>query len=678
MDDFLASERARSLRKSKSMNMRNFEVFKANQELNASFLDRNNSLSFANEAPSTPLRQMRGVMEQERVLRSAASASRLPSMSPFGGEDTSTIDDMISAVDDFHLGSDVMSRSDFTNFNSDRSQLHKTQSMRYPPGFNDFHRASHSNIFRESPRSRLSQNLVEEKHLKRFVTFAGEPKLSLSRSNDLNLGEISDDEDIQVSVVDEEGLLMDFTPSRLRSEEVKELKRIDSRQKMRKAFPKTVFDNVDEVEIDSFSPPQSPISQQSPLFQQTLQNQMLVDLMVKQQNMIQSLQRQQMTFQNQQFLSFQQSPPQTQFGERQLSPLLLRHKTSGFRPSLQELRGHVVEFSRDSHGSRLIQSLMESAKEEEKVIIANEVLPEAVALMQDLFGNYVLQNFLQHCNKEQREVLAEEIQKSMLLLSFQPHGCRVVQRAIEVLRPERRNRLLQEITSSSELIKRCAKDPHATHVLQKAVVFLQKENFEESREILERVEESLASEVLQLAVHPHACRLVQRTMGDCDVERSKHVKVMVNAIKIVFPMLSVDQHGNFILQHFLDRGSEEQKQLVQTYVAGRFLELAQHKFGSHLVEKCLNVANKSQADVLVKELLKPALKFRETKVGEDVLLTLMKDPYANFVVQRAFDASSGHLRKLIVREVLERSEELSRFTYGRHILSHVNKTKGSY
>jgi hypothetical protein len=51
----------------------------------------------------------------------------------------------------------------------------------------------------------------------------------------------------------------------------------------------------------------------------------------------------------------------------------------------------------------------------------------------------------------------------------------------------------------------------------------------------------------------------------------------------------------------------------------------------------------------------------------------MSDPYANFVVQRAFDASQGPLRNQLVEEINSRSAVLSKFTYGRHALMHLAK-----
>ena len=67
---------------------------------------------------------------------------------------------------------------------------------------------------------------------------------------------------------------------------------------------------------------------------------------------------------------------------------------------------------------------------------------------------------------------------------------------------------------------------------------------------------------------------------------------------------------------------------------------------------------------------------RKPDGADDTLLLLMSDPYANFVVQRAFDASAGALRQQLVEEIKSRSDVLSKFTYGRHALLHLSKSLG--
>jgi pumilio RNA-binding family len=57
---------------------------------------------------------------------------------------------------------------------------------------------------------------------------------------------------------------------------------------------------------------------------------------------------------------------------------------------VQDIYGHVVEFSADQHGSRFIQQKIETADEEDKKVVFDEIMPlHALRLIQDVFGNYV-------------------------------------------------------------------------------------------------------------------------------------------------------------------------------------------------------------------------------------------------------------------------------------------------
>jgi pumilio RNA-binding family len=47
--------------------------------------------------------------------------------------------------------------------------------------------------------------------------------------------------------------------------------------------------------------------------------------------------------------------------------------------------------SADQHGSRFIQQKLETASPDEKGMVFQEVLPQALTLMTDVFGNYVIQ-----------------------------------------------------------------------------------------------------------------------------------------------------------------------------------------------------------------------------------------------------------------------------------------------
>ena len=90
--------------------------------------------------------------------------------------------------------------------------------------------------------------------------------------------------------------------------------------------------------------------------------------------------------------------------------------------------GHIVEFSGDQHGSRFIQSKLETANSDEKDQVFREVEPNAVQLMKDVFGNYVVQKFFEHGNQVQKKILGERMRGKMVELSMQVYACRVVQK----------------------------------------------------------------------------------------------------------------------------------------------------------------------------------------------------------------------------------------------------------
>lgn len=47
--------------------------------------------------------------------------------------------------------------------------------------------------------------------------------------------------------------------------------------------------------------------------------------------------------------------------------------------------------SSDQYGSRFIQQKLETATDEEKNMVFEEIMPQALPLMTDVFGNYVVQ-----------------------------------------------------------------------------------------------------------------------------------------------------------------------------------------------------------------------------------------------------------------------------------------------
>lgn len=97
----------------------------------------------------------------------------------------------------------------------------------------------------------------------------------------------------------------------------------------------------------------------------------------------------------------------------------------------QDIKGHFVEFSGDQAGSRYIQTMLRDANSDEKQMIFDEILPNAMQLIQDVFGNYVIQKFFEHGDQTQKKILGSKMESSVVTLSGSTYGCRVVQKVID-------------------------------------------------------------------------------------------------------------------------------------------------------------------------------------------------------------------------------------------------------
>src|SRR5262249_28508175 len=148
--------------------------------------------------------------------------------------------------------------------------------------------------------------------------------------------------------------------------------------------------------------------------------------------------------------------------------------------------GHIVEFSGDQHGSRLIQQKLETANSEEKERVFNEIKGDCVQLMQDVFGNYVIQKFFEHGDQSQKKHLANQMKNRVVSLSLQMYGCRVVQKvsrhaaiqptslltnpprqALESVLSNQQAQLIAETRGEPAL--RLIYDQNGNHVIQKAI-----------------------------------------------------------------------------------------------------------------------------------------------------------------------------------------------------------------
>ena len=103
-------------------------------------------------------------------------------------------------------------------------------------------------------------------------------------------------------------------------------------------------------------------------------------------------------------------------------------------------------------------------------------------------------------------------------------------------------------------------------------------------------------------------------------------------------------------------------------VRGKVLHLSQHKFASNVVEKCVQNASRQERAFLIEEVCTA-----NSDSPTSALHIMMKDQYANYVVQKMIDVAETSQRKILMHKIRPHFSTLRKYTYGKHILAKVEK-----
>eukprot|EP00667_Euglena_gracilis_P002597 EG_transcript_2598 len=326
------------------------------------------------------------------------------------------------------------------------------------------------------------------------------------------------------------------------------------------------------------------------------------------------------------------------------------------RWEIQDLVGHMVEFSRDQEGSRLIQRKLEGCSDAEKDLVFSEVYKEALGLMTDVFGNYVIQKLFEHGLPRHRKMLAGVLKGNVLSLTLQTYGCRVIQKALEVIDEDDQTMVASELDGH---VLRCVLDQNGNHVIQKCIERIPPQN-------VIFIVQSFIGNVQNLAVHAYGCRVIQRILEYCE-DHHEVISPILDEILDNVHILARDQYGNYVVQHVLINGKPIYQAAIIERLRADALELAQHKFASNVVEKMFHYGTRDDRNAFLGDLL------RVNADGTSALHVMMRDQYANYVVQKIIDLADESQRRQIIDHIKPHIATLRRYTYGKHIIARIEK-----
>ena len=330
---------------------------------------------------------------------------------------------------------------------------------------------------------------------------------------------------------------------------------------------------------------------------------------------------------------------------------------------IESYAGELYSLCKDQHGCRYLQKQLEARNPETVHMIFMETHNHVVELMTDPFGNYLCQKLLEHSNDAQRTVLVDNSASDMVKIALNQHGTRALQKMIEFIStPEQIQTIIDALKDKVvELIQ----DLNGNHVIQKCLNRLSPEDAQVRSQHtvskltnpLQFIFDAVGTNCVVVGTHRHGCCVLQRCIDHASGQQKADLiaQITQNAYSLV-----QDPFGNYVLQYIVDLNDPIFTNPLCLKFQSSVPSLSKQKFSSNVIEKCIRHADPHVATMMIEEML-----------HENELEKMLRDSYANYVVQTALDYSIPDTRIRLTDAIRPILPSIRGTPYGRRIQTKI-------
>ncbi|EPX72170.1 RNA-binding protein [Schizosaccharomyces octosporus yFS286] len=315
---------------------------------------------------------------------------------------------------------------------------------------------------------------------------------------------------------------------------------------------------------------------------------------------------------------------------------------------------NILSFCKDQHGCRYLQRLLEKKNPAYVDVVFNETQAYLPVLMVDAFGNYLCQKLFEHVSDAQRSKFVQTIAPKLVPISFNMHGTRALQKIIDLVSsPGQVSCIVDALRPNVVML---TKDLNGNHVIQKCL-----NRF--SHEDCQFIFDAICNDPVDVSTHRHGCCVVQRCF---DHASPAQIEQLVQHIIPHALLLVQDAFGNYVLQYVLELNNPSHTETIVNHFISKVRVLSTQKFSSNVIEKCIFYSPFPLKEKLIDELM-----------DEKFLAKMLKDSFANYVIQTALDNADPKQRMKLAERIKPLIPSIKNTPCGRRIISKLERQRHS-
>ncbi|KDQ31548.1 hypothetical protein PLEOSDRAFT_1054594 [Pleurotus ostreatus PC15] len=302
--------------------------------------------------------------------------------------------------------------------------------------------------------------------------------------------------------------------------------------------------------------------------------------------------------------------------------------------------------SSDQQASIFLQQKLKVADSEERVKIVDAICTRGYEMMAHRFGNWAVQRCLEAASSpDERRKIVACMRGRVVELATNCYGCHVLQKALDC-EEDIRLLIVSELLlhdPASTLVNK-----HASHVWSKIMELTWTHP---APPIFAYVNKSLQGKWAALACHETGSLVVQHAFENLeDNAKDGIVDELLNQGASVFSEVVKNQWGAYCIQHILEHGSDNHRQMTLEHLISGLLEFSTNEQGAKSVTKALKEGGKDTVDKFIKRMCEPAKGARRAMIVDLALSVTGSQLIANVLPtadkeQRAalYDCIRGHI-----------------------------------